>query len=475
MSPEQRIKASFATDSPYQPLAPAGLQPYPFQRAGVEFALQAIEQWGACLVADDMGLGKTIQGLCIANALGVERVLIVCPASLRINWQREAAKWLLWAHVSVISYEGAAKEYDPSDRPTAPVVWPLVIYDEAQYMKNPAAKRTLACLEIPARKRVFLSGTPVTNRPIELWPILRGIDPKAWGSRHDFGVRYCAAKMQRMKVRTKHGAKWTNVWDYSGASNLVELQRRLRSTVMVRRLKKDVLKDLPPKVRQIIEIPAKGQSIPADLLRAIGVIAKLRHKAHTPDEVRQLKEAQAVALERMSKVRHEQALAKVPAVVEHVRELLESVDKVVVFAHHRDVIAQLHDALTDFRPSLVVGGQGDLIKQKNVDEFQTVPECRVFIGQIQAAGVGLTLTAASTVVFAELDWTPGNMAQCEDRCHRIGQKDSVLVQHLVLEGSLDARISKALLRKQQVIDQTLDSGAVSAELDWVEALATPED
>jgi SWI/SNF-related matrix-associated actin-dependent regulator 1 of chromatin subfamily A len=453
-----RIKASFATDTAFQPICPGGLTYLPYQKAGVEYALNT----PSCLIADEPGLGKTIQALGLINEINPRRTLIVCPASLRINWRREAAKWLLWADTTIVGYDELVRHPDRTEGR-----WDLVIYDEAHYMKNLEAKRTRAGLGISAGRRLFLTGTPIVNKPIELYPLLRAIDPKAWGSIHDYGKAYCGARPMKINGRI--------VWQYDGAANLKELQGRLRSTCMVRRLKKDVLKDLPPKIRQIIEIPAVCSSAGEKMLATVMEIWKSRKQAHTPEAVKALREAQQQAFESLSKIRHEQALAKAPAVVAHIRDLLEQVPKVVVFAHHRDVLLAITESLLQFHPCGVAGGMSDEAKQRAVDGFQCDPEIRVFIGQIQAAGVGLTLTAASVVVFAELDWTPGSMNQCEDRCHRIGQKDSVLVQHLVLERSLDARICKTLVRKQEIIDQTLDSGAVSAELDWVQALAQPEE
>lgn len=456
MTPDQRLRASFATETSFRAISPGGLNYLPYQHAGIEYALST----PSCIIGDEMGVGKTIQALGLINEISPRRTLIVCPAPLRINWRREAAKWLLWADTAIVGYDELVRHPDRAEGR-----WDLIIYDEAHYMKNLEAKRTRVGLGIPAGRRLFLSGTPVVNKPIELYPLLRAIDPKAWGSIHDYGKAYCGARPMKINGRL--------VWQYDGACNLKELQGRLRSTCMVRRLKKDVLKDLPPKVRQIIELPAASSTGSDKMLAIVREIWKARKQAHTPEAVKALREVQQQAFENLSKVRHEQALAKVPAVVAHIKDLLEQVPKVVVFAHHRDVIERLNNALTHV--VTVTGGQSDKVKQWNIDSFQKSADTRVFIGQIQAAGVGLTLTAASVVVFAELDWTPGSMNQCEDRCHRIGQKDSVLVQHLVLEGSLDARICKTLVRKQEIIDQTLDSGAVSAELDWVQALAQPEE
>jgi SNF2 family DNA or RNA helicase len=157
----------------------------------------------------------------------------------------------------------------------------------------------------------------------------------------------------------------------------------------------------------------------------------------------------------MARIRHETALAKVPHAIKFIEESLESSSKIVVFAHHKDVISQLKDA---FPGCVSITGDTKMEdRQAAVDRFQNDDKCRVFFGNIKAAGVGLTLTAAAHVIFVELDWVPGNMSQAEDRCHRIGQKGSVLVQHIVLSDSMDATIAKRLIQKQEIIDKALDS------------------
>jgi SNF2 family DNA or RNA helicase len=174
--------------------------------------------------------------------------------------------------------------------------------------------------------------------------------------------------------------------------------------------------------------------------------------------VAQLKDAATAAFEDMSRVRHETAVAKVPYVIDFIKGQLEDNDnKIVVFAHHRDVVQALMNGLAEFGTVQLVGGMSSELKDVSVRAFQNNPHCRIFVGNIQAAGVGITLTAASHVIFAELDWVPANITQAEDRCHRIGQHDSVLVQHLVLEGSLDARMAQKLVQKQRVADAALDT------------------
>lgn len=472
-------EASRATDADIDVPAPDGLSYLPFQRGGIAYAMSR----ETVLIGDEMGLGKTIQALGIINAdANAKSVLIICPASLRLNWKREAEKWL----VRPMTVEVAGNEY-----PTADVViinydilkkhkdnlrirqWDVMICDECHYLKNPKAQRTVEVLgkwdadpakkvePINARRKIFLTGTPIVNRPVEIFTVLRSSGLPEFRSWKFFVIRYCAGH------RNGYG------WDVSGASNLEELQKKLRETLMVRRLKKDVLADLPAKRRQIIEFPANGSSgvVKAEsdawtghqktmisLQAAVELAKASEDRAEYDNAVQALKEGMQVAFTEMAKLRHATALAKVPAVVEHIINNADSSGKVVLFAHHKDVIAAVESALNacEIQNVKVTGDMGAEARQESVDRFQNEEKVKVFIGSIHAAGVGLTLTAASHVVFAELDWVPGNMSQAEDRCHRIGQTESVLVQHLVLEGSMDAEMARMLVEKQAIIDEALD-------------------
>jgi SWI/SNF-related matrix-associated actin-dependent regulator 1 of chromatin subfamily A len=327
---------------------------------------------------------------------------------------------------------------------------------------------------IQAKRKVFLTGTPILNRPVEIYPLLHALDPKKWPTKTKFGLRYCDAQQKFVRVR---GGGTKAVWDFSGASNLDELQRELRSTIMVRRLKKDVLTELPPKRRQIIELPAEdcGDAVREEsemYAKAeeglLELKARVAAAALADDEeqyrllAEQLQGASMVIFEEISMARHAVALAKLPQVISHIREILEEEGKLVIMAHHRDIVEALHHEFADAGAVMLYGGMSDKAKDESVTRFQTDPACRVFVGSIKAAGVGLTLTAASTVVFAELDWVPGVVSQAEDRLHRIGQRESVLVQHLVLEGSLDARMVQFVVAKQGVIDLALDKGAMAS-------------
>lgn len=475
----QKASRATATRANVRIPAPEGKAYFPFQKAGIKYGRDRDN----VLIADEMGLGKTIQAIGIANCdPKAKKILVVCPASLKINWQREFEAWdtknlsvgiagdtMPRTDVVVINYDILKKHQAAIDA----TKWDMLICDEAHYLKNETAQRTALVLGgdggggIKARRRVFLTGTPIINRPAELWTLVHALDPEGLGAhRFNFMRRYADARQVMVRGRP--------VWDFSGASNLDELQDRLRSSFMVRRLKQDVLKELPAKTRQIIVLPIKDAAVQrdmeeeaatiqeasdeADALRAVAQEAKKAGQKQVYEHaVKALAATSKVAFEKVAKQRHALAMAKVPAVVSHVNELLDHTDKVIVFAHHLDVIDKLMEGFAGHGAVKVTGEMKLADRQKSVDAFQGSPGCRVFVGNIKAAGVGLTLTAASTVVFAELDWSPGNMQQAEDRAHRIGQTENVLIQHLVFDGSFDVHMANTLVSKQAVIDAAMDT------------------
>lgn len=439
------VETSRATDADVEIPVPEGLEYLGYQRAGIAYALAR----QSTLIADEMGLGKTIQAIGVINAMTPADVLVVCPKSLKLNWARELNKWsVTWEDprgpkITITNFEQLKKL--PAD-----TSWDLVIVDEAHYAKNPKAQRTKLLKAIAKRcpRKLFLTGTPILNKPIELWPLLQMLAPEKWdpagiarGRRvaagegagfFRFAKRYCNAH-EEWHGRTKH-------WNFDGHSNLEELQERLRSTVMIRRLKKDVLTELPAKRRRTIELSAPCDEGP-----------------WTGDDIDQIERApNKPAFDELSQVRHQTALAKVPQAVEYIRDALESSEKIVVFCHHQDVAAALFDSLADFAPRLITGAVEVSERQARVDRFQTDPDCRIIIGTIGAMGVGHTLTAASHVIFVELSWVPAELSQAEDRCHRIGQLESVLVEHLVTAGSIDAMMTAKVIAKQEVADLALD-------------------
>lgn len=477
----ESIEQSRAASADVSLPVPVGLDYLPFQKAGIRYALNRPNT----LFGDEMGLGKTIQAIGVINASPeIRSVLVVSPATLKLNWQRELRKWLVRpltvgvagksvpdTDIVIVNYDVLGKFKSILNRD-----WDLVIADECHYIKNPKAQRTkhlvgseekkdgkyvhIAGIADRAKRKIFLTGTPILNRPVELWPIVSSLTPETFPFGFmGFAKRYAAAQ------ETRYG------WDFSGASHLDELQEKLRGSVMVRRLKKDVLTELPPKRRQVVEIeptPEIRHLIASETamldehqerLEQHRVAVEIAKASESEDDyniaVARLREVSQVAFDEISKERHELAVAKVPSVIEFLNNALEQEDKVVVFAHHRDVIDAIRNAFPDEAVSLT-GEDSTDARQKAVDEFQKNPKVKLFIGSIKAAGVGITLTAASHVVFAELDWVPGNVTQAEDRCHRIGQRDNVLIQQLVFDGSLDSKLAKTIVEKQDVIDKALD-------------------
>lgn len=466
------IEASRASDANISVPVPNGLSLLPFQRAGVAYAKDRT----GTLIGDEMGLGKTIQAIALTNIWSdVHRVLVICPAFLRINWQREFARWStrglktgivdrsVWPSVPECDLKVVIVNYDVLSRhvDALKVGWDLVILDEAHYIKNPDAQRTKLALGVTARRRLYLTGTPMLNRPRELWTLVNSLAPKVFPSKYGFLHRYCGPEQVFVPGKGM-------VTKFDGGSNLDELYRKLREWLLLRRTKDDVLKDLPPKRRTVICVEANGSD--ALIRKEFAALEKACEKAGAAvaglayeDAVAALQQAEEIAFQEMSEVRHEVALAKVPKVIEYVLGMLEGgIEKVVVFCHHKDVAAQLFVGLADYSPVVCTGDMTKENRQWSVDTFQANKKARVFIGTIMAAGVGLTLTAASNVVFAELDWVPGNISQAEDRCHRIGQHDSVNVYHLVFDGSLDSKMAKMIIEKQGVADRTLDNGSTPA-------------
>lgn len=462
----QALADSMAHDAPegFEAPCPPGLAYLPYQRAGMFYALGR----RGTLLADEMGLGKTVEAIGTVNMLsGAERVLIVCPATLRLNWRAEWRRWHTGRLVPTLLdvwpgglFDGTAgkamivscdsvQKWHPQ---IAKVAWDVLIIDESHMLKDATARRTKSLFggkykgrtfePVQAKRKLFLTGTPIVNRPDDLWPLVKALAPHGLGANHaDYKMRY------------------------GNEANLDELHLRLRTQIMVRRKKDDVLKDLPAKRRQIMLLDvADAERLIAEEGRAISLAQAMVEKTRTEilglphaEQVMQLRQCRSIAMSEISRVRKETALAKLPRAIEHIHEVLENVDKVVVFSHHHDVVDALLGAF--LRISVTLDGRTELTeRQRAVDKFQQERGARIFLGSIRAAGLGITLTAASTVIFTELDWTPAAMMQAEDRTHRIGQVNPVLVQHLVIDGSIDAKMARIIIDKQRIMDAALDGG-----------------
>jgi SWI/SNF-related matrix-associated actin-dependent regulator of chromatin subfamily A-like protein 1 len=458
----KKVADSRAKDSRIIVAAPEGKEYLPFQKAGIAYALGR----DRVLIADEMGLGKTVEAIGVVNGdKEIHDILIICPKSLVMNWKIELSEWCVREYDATIYPPREHMEFTRDVQVTIvtygmlkkvpEIRWDCIIVDEAQYCANPESQRTKEVKKHvdKTRRLLLLSGTPMGGRPVELWPLLQMLDKETWDKDGEgfpvFGKKYCGAYRRKCvthkdeKGCEAHSHNCNRPWDYSGASNLDDLQERLRSTVMIRRLKSEVMKELPPKRRQVIVLENAGEKDDWQV-----------EDGNYEETIRALR-ADKVKFEEWSEKRHKAALAKLPRVYEIIHETLKCTDKILVFAHHLDVIKALEHELIDYWPLKIIGDSKD--RQQTVECFQTAPLHRVFIGSITAAGTGLTLTAAQTVIFAELPLTPKELTQAEDRAHRKGQEGSVLVLHIVEDGTIDARIAKILVKKQGIADMALDT------------------
>jgi SNF2 family DNA or RNA helicase len=299
--------------------------------------------------------------------------------------------------------------------------------------------------------------------------LISAVDPAKWNKKTYwyYMKRYCSVSNNGYGM------------NYKGAGTddkLNELQDILRQRCMIRRLKKDVLTELPPKIRQVVELEWNEDDndvicamrlenaylktkAGSDNAIELAVRAELAKASESDDEykaaIEAIGERVKISFEEMAEVRHDTAVAKIPYCIDYIETLLESGQKIIIMAHHHDVV----HAFAKKWPleSVTITGETKLDdRQNNVDRFQNDENCKLAICFIKAAGVGITLTAASTVVFVELDWIPGNITQAEDRAHRIGQSDTVNVYHLVLKESIDVNMARTLIDKQKVIEAALD-------------------
>lgn len=462
---QETLQKSLSSTSNIEVPSPTGLKYLPFQKAGIDF----INQQKNVLVADEMGLGKTIQAIGYINLNSdVKTVLVICPASLKINWKQELEKWLVRpfkidilngegiADITITNYESVKKYFDILKSQT----WDLLILDESHYIKNYKAQRTkyitgfygkgeqkewIKGVKDYAKQKILLTGTPVLNRPMELFTQLKVLGNELGKNVRGFMSRY---------VETD---RWGGV---VGSRNLEELQLKLRTSCMIRREKKDVLLELPDKLRQVI-------TLPKDILsnsdrKEMDII--IQYLSESWDIATGKLTSSRIPFEEIAEIRYFLSIKKIPYVLEHLENVLENEDKIVVFAHHHDVVNAIYDRFKDIS---VVATGNETLKERDeaVNRFQNDPNVKLFIGSIQAMGVGVTLTASSTVIFAEVEWRPGDLFQAEDRLHRIGQKSTVLVQYLVINDSIDSYMINKILSKIEIIESVVDSKKVQKPYD----------
>ncbi|NWV59050.1 ZRAB3 endonuclease, partial [Malurus elegans] len=437
----------------------------PFQEKGIIFALQ---RSGRCMIADEMGLGKTIQAIAISYYYKNEwPLLIVVPSSLRYPWVDELEKWIpelspdditiiqnkidiariSTSKVTILGYGLLTSDAETLVDTLYKQNFKVVVIDESHYMKSRNATRSKILLPIvqKALRAVLLTGTPALGRPEELFMQIEALFPRRFGTWNEYAEKYCDARVRFFGKRRQ--------WDCRGASNLEELHQLL-SEIMIRRLKNDVLTQLPPKVRQRIPFDLP-QAAAKNLNATFAEWEKLmRNLSSDANEVHL---SQVMSL--ITRMYKETAIAKAGAVKDYIKMMLDN-DKLkfLVFAHHLSMLQACTEAVIEskVRYIRIDGSVPSAERIHLVNQFQKDPETRVAILSIQAAGQGLTFTAATHVVFAELYWDPGHIKQAEDRAHRIGQCSSVNIHFLIAKGTMDTLMWAMLNRKAKVTGSTLN-------------------
>lgn len=466
-------------------------KPHPFQFAGIKFAYESLTASKGCFIADVPRLGKTLQAIYASWLTQSFPIVCVVPQVAKYVWRDELLACLpierddiailsgrtansltgLKARFFIINYDvllnwvNKLLALNPG----------VIIFDESQMLRNGktvknsdnsrtfTTKRVQAAADLAfsTKKKIMTTGTAIMNSPADLLPqlqILERID--------EFGGPF------KFMLRYQNGHKANGFWDFSGASHLDELNLKLRGGgIMIRRTKEDVFGELPPKQRQIIEFEAEGcDQLVAEqtawarqetLRERLTLAVEMSKASEDTEDYRQavaaLRDGSRASFAEVARARIETAIAKVPYVIQHVRGLLETDPdvKIILFCWHHEVM-DLYEIQFEDECVVLHGKTPEKQKERNIYAFQNDPKKRLFIGQIQAAGAVIKLSAASIVVFAEFTHVPSDLTQAEERPWTMEKKDPILIQHLVLAGSYDAQMIVTTVAKQEIIDKALD-------------------
>jgi len=427
---------------------------YAYQKVGVEFLTAS---GGRAIIADAPGLGKTAQSLAFIKHSKFKRTLIVCPASVKFSWQNEVSKWTNLSsvvidsktdlssvdtdvNVWIINYDILKKHYGQLSK----IRFDCMVGDEVQMIKSTNALRTKAFRSISRdiKSVVLLSGTPLLSRPSELFSLLNIVDPNTWNNWYDFARRYCAMKQTHWGM------------DTSGASNIEELHARIKR-YFIRRDKSQVLKELPPKTFITIPVQLSSEYNKQYKEASKNLATYLRlYAGKQPADI-----AKAMAAEKLTQLnvlRHLNAMGKVKVAIELIESILEAGEKVLIFSSFVEPLLELQDKF--YSESVMITGQTPVQDRGFiVNSFQNDPNVKVFLGGIKSAGVGITLTAASNVIFLDYSWNPADHQQAQDRVHRPGQvANSVNIYQLTAIDTIDEDLKETLDRKQGIFDQVIE-------------------
>ena len=444
------------------------VEPYDYQREGIEYGLRQKK----LIIGDEPGLGKTLQSIGIVDTANAYPCLVVCPSSLKINWQREFHKFTdksamvldnntrtTWGYllsmgvhqVAIVNYESLrkyfvwdtnGKQFRLRDVVFSPQinVFKSIIIDESHRVKDPSAQQTIFTKGLSVGKEycILLSGTPVVNRPEDLITQLSIMDRLTeFGGRTKFIENYCT------DPKDKHAKPLVP---------LSELSKQLYSTCMIRREKSKVLPQLPDKTRVDLHVEISNEN--EYRLASADLAEYLREYTECTDrDIR--RKMRMEALVRFMTLRSLATKGKVAQAIDFIRAFTDSGQKLIVFCSLHEIVDELAKA---FPNAVTVTGRDSAIdKQSAVDAFQNNPDVNLIICSIKAAGVGLTLTASSNVAFVELAWTYADCCQCEDRAHRIGQKDNVTCYYLLGRGTIDHTIYNLINTKKSIANEIMNA------------------
>ena len=445
------------------------VEPYPYQREGIAYGLEKKR----LIIGDEPGLGKTLQSIGIVDTANAYPCLVICPSSLKINWQREFEKFTdksalvldnsvrtTWPyllkmgmhHVAIVNYESlrkyfvwdikGGKSFRLKDVVFCPQIrmFRSVVIDESHRVKDPSAQQTIFTKGITTGKEwiILLSGTPVVNRPEDLVAQLSIMGRlQEFGGRTKFMADYCTDPKDKKA---------------EPAVPLSVLSNQLYANCMIRREKAKVLPQLPDKTR--VDLYVDISNVPEYSLAAADLAEYLRQYTECTDwEIR--RKMRMEALVRFMTLRQLATLGKVAQAVDFIRTFLDSGKKLIVFCSLHEVVDALCKAFP--RAVTVTGRDSAASKQAAVDSFQNNPDVQLIVCSIKAAGVGLTLTASSNVAFVELAWTYADCCQCEDRAHRIGQKDNVTCYYILGRGTIDQTIYSLIHKKKSIAAEIMNS------------------
>jgi SWI/SNF-related matrix-associated actin-dependent regulator 1 of chromatin subfamily A len=423
-------------------------------------AIQKLVENKKFILADDMGLGKTTSTIIAALETGAKKILIICPATLKINWKREienysdrpifiseGKQFSTEDDFVIVNYDIIKNFHDPKKKDDSLILmskFDLIIIDEAHYIKNAQAQRTKLINDITKSvdRLWLLTGTPMTSRPIDYFNLLSLIDSPVAKNWMAYVIRYCAGFQFKVGPR--------KIWNVQGASNLEELRDRTAGLTL-RRLKENVL-DLPDKIITPVYLRLKSKVYE----EVMGDYYNWYEK--NPEESKSL----TVQFTKLTKVRQIIADEKISQTIEIAENIIEQDKKVIIFCNFTDSL----NKITEHFGKAAVKLDGSMSKherQFSVDQFQENDKVKVFVGNIKAAGVGITLTSAEAVIFNDLSFLPSDHAQSEDRAYRYGQKNNVLVYYPIFENTIEGIIYDILHNKKQVIATVMGDNQNTAD------------